>query len=305
MDVHCNHSYEDLNIDEIKMIETRMYPGQYSDEGFLQTGESLFEICENDRQYLQSINITYKQIVDFLTSLIKKWKDPRYKITEVSYLGFQECPFQNYLLDDEDHNEYGDSDITITDKTTGESITFNTLLLHMIEAHHFFESPLVSHRLDPKKIIEMFNLQPKVSYELQYKDYYKWKNTNCFNNCTKENIGLISKIALKQYQINKNLVILLFPGYFDFDSKTLKYIRENKFSWKIFIEQFYDYDNNNVLARMRNYEETGDLLNMCLYIFNISSEKQLYNISIEGNKIEYDGSNIESSYIYTRYREIL
>lgn len=285
MRVCCNRSYEDLSIDEIKMIEARMYPGQYSDEGFLQTGESLFEICENDRQYLQSINITYKQIVDFLTSLIRKRKDPRYKITEISYLGSQQCPFQNHLLDNELHDEYGDSDITITDKITGKNITFNTLLLHMIEIHHFFESPLVSHRLDPKRVIEMFNLQPKVSYELQYKDYYKWKNTNCFNNCNKENIKLISKIALKQYQINKNLIILLFPGYFDFDSKTLKYIRESDFSWEKFIEQFYDYDNSDVLARMRNYKETGDLLNMCLYIFNISNNKQLYNISVENIKI--------------------
>lgn len=212
MKMHCNHSYEILNEEELKIIEERMYPGNYSDEGFLQLGERLKEVCGNDRLYLQSVNITYQQIVDFLTTLMKKPNHPRYKISIVSYYGGQECPFQNHILDDKDYtDQYGDSDVTIIDKLTGECITFNTLLLHMIEVHHFFESPNCKHRLDPKKIIEMFGLKPGVDYTPQYQYYYNWKTTNCFSNLKKEHIDLLMKVALKQYHIDRDLVILLFP----------------------------------------------------------------------------------------------
>lgn len=190
-----------------------MYPGNYSDDGFLQPGDRLKDIIKNDRSYLESVNITYQQISDFLDYVIRKRKHSKYKIRMISYMDSQKCPF----CDDDGY----DSDITIIDRITKENITFSILLPHMIEKHHFSESPNCKHRLDPKKIVEMFDLKPDVNYRLQYEYYYRWQPTNTFSNLRKEDFSSLKKVAVKEYHINKNLVILLFPAYFDFDRKAI------------------------------------------------------------------------------------
>jgi len=70
--------------------------------------------------------------------------------------------------------EYGSTDVLIENLNTGKKIQFNTLLPHMIRYHHFFESPNVSHRLDPKDVIEIFNLQEGIDYSPKYVTKYYW-----------------------------------------------------------------------------------------------------------------------------------
>ena len=69
----CNLAYEELELDELKQIEQRMYPGMMSDTGFLQEGETLNEVYQADKSFLTSINISYDQIADRLQTILGKY----------------------------------------------------------------------------------------------------------------------------------------------------------------------------------------------------------------------------------------
>lgn len=100
--------------------------------------------------------------------------DGQYLMMHVQADGAQTCPFQNTKLDPADHGyDYGSTDIRITSIKTGEFITFNTLLIHMIRMHQFFEGS-VNHRLDPVTVIRVLELVPRICYEPIYQTTYKW-----------------------------------------------------------------------------------------------------------------------------------
>lgn len=67
--------------------------------------------------------------------------EDKYVIKTICYMGAQECPFQNKDLDKSYHGyEYGSTDFVINGKKDlTNKIQFNTLLVHMIKKHHFFE----------------------------------------------------------------------------------------------------------------------------------------------------------------------
>jgi hypothetical protein len=108
-----------------------------------------------------------------------------YHVCQTSYNGAQECPFKNKNLDSSYHGqEYGDKDVFIFNSdlfnsnksmhfSSYEPITlekcdlwFNTLLIHMIRNHGFFEGPTQRHRLEPKKVIDVLGIKPNVNYVL-------------------------------------------------------------------------------------------------------------------------------------------
>lgn len=212
--IHCNHSNDQLSSSEWVKIEAIMYPGGVSQSGFLKSPERLRSVIEKDEMTLKRLDISCKQIVDRLTTLMSKYYrtvnliyelenatnigakvdeaaksvlklkidedsvcvEDKFKISKVSYNGAQTCPFQNKQLDKRYHGyEYGSTDFTFTDMITGESICFNTLLLHMIEAHHFFEGS-VDHRLDPEAVISFLGLEPEKSYAPVYHTHTTWSS---------------------------------------------------------------------------------------------------------------------------------
>ena len=232
MSIKCNVPNDQLSAEEWQVIESRMYPDGYSQTGFLQAGEKLSEVIDNDAKFLQSVSITYDQIADRLETIVGKYNrilnlatqrreklgqvivELQYEIEEIAYMGAQECPFQNKKLDNSYHGyEYGSSDITVRNIITNKSFTFNTLLLHLIRAHRFFESPKSSHRLDPGQVIEVLEIKPNVNYTPRYKSYQYWQHQgscNC-NNSTQKEMQLLMQIALKTYVLDKNVIAFLLP----------------------------------------------------------------------------------------------
>jgi hypothetical protein len=110
----------------------------------------------------------------------KSYESTKYKIetnlfvSTVSYMGAQECPFQNHQLDNSYNGySYGSTDVTITNIDTKETFTYNTLLPHMIKTHQFFEGS-VSHRVDPETVIRILGIKPDVDYESKYINEYGW-----------------------------------------------------------------------------------------------------------------------------------
>ena len=63
---------DDLSPEQIEQIEKHMQKGEFSQTGFLNSGERLQDIIEKDAQTLKEFGITHKQISDRLESIIGK-----------------------------------------------------------------------------------------------------------------------------------------------------------------------------------------------------------------------------------------
>lgn len=224
-DQKCNYAYDKISPDELKLIESRMYPGSCSQFGFLQPGEKLGEIVEKDRLDLEKIGITHAQIADVLKTVHGKFKrleylnhkrgfssrngllvDDRYLVSEVVYNGAQECPFQNQSLDAGYHGyEYGDRDITIEDTKTGDVIKYNSLLPHMVKEHQFFESPNCEHRLDFLKVIRMFELIPGINYEAQKRSFLTWRPSSSSSSFSETEKKFYDAVCLEKFTLSVSL----------------------------------------------------------------------------------------------------
>eukprot|EP00734_Pompholyxophrys_sp_LG126_P000059 Pompholyxophrys_sp_v1_NODE_3_length_18401_cov_4.332280.p4 type:complete len:389 gc:universal NODE_3_length_18401_cov_4.332280:7999-9165(+) len=232
---HCNLSFAEINEEELDRIESGMYPGGCSYQGFLLPGEKLRDVVKKDRETLAELGITYKQISDILLSIHGKYKrmqtlaygngnksaifgsalvvDGRYEVSEMVYMGAQECPFQNKAKDPAYHGyQYGDRDITIKDMNSGQIIVYNSLLPHMIKEHQFFESPNCSHRLDPVAVVRMFDMEPGKNYELQKKSYLTWSTSSSSSQyLTDVEKRFLDLICVSKMDASANLKTWLLP----------------------------------------------------------------------------------------------
>lgn len=205
----CNKSFESFSQDELNQIEEIMLPGELSETGFIQKGDSLLKIYQDDKNYLDQVGITYDQIADILehhcmiASRFESVQYDNYKISKTTWMGAQTCPFQDSSDENYYGYQYGDTDVTILNLTTNKSITFNTLLPHMIKYHHFFESPNVSHRVDPKDVIDFFDLKPGVDYNSLVFDEEKYRVHNSCDRISNDEIrfmNLLSGLAILKYE---------------------------------------------------------------------------------------------------------
>lgn len=224
----CNKSFESLSKDELSQIEAKMLPGRLSQSGFLKEGDSLLKIYQDDKNYLDEVKITYDQIADILEyyhkiaerlvhlrhdrdknydNYYKPVEFNNYEISQTTWMGAQTCPFQEPSDKNYYGYRYGDTDVTILNLTTNKSITFNTLLPHMIRYHHFFESPNVLHRVNPKDIIDFFNLQPGVDYSPVYVEEKYWAH--------KSSCGMISDDEIMVTNVLKKMSVPEFKPYND------------------------------------------------------------------------------------------
>ena len=188
-------------------IERKMRPGAMADSGFLSPTQSLQDCINADSQTLSSLGITGKQITDRYNTLIEKakyntdrrshksnffdyWKEVtdkgipvengRFKVSWVSYMGYQDCPYGCKGRD-----ACSDTDYTITNNSTGQKIFFSQLHTHLINVHQFFEGD-VEYRLDPAKAVEVLEIKKGVDYtpKFQSKEYWR-QGSGCSDNYTK------------------------------------------------------------------------------------------------------------------------
>jgi len=182
---------EKLTKNQLDELENIMRPDISSQEGFLNKSEDLMFVYKIDKQVVNASEITFEQISDKLETLVGKvkrlsWLDNfdwdkiekgyivegKFKISFVSYRGYQHCPFNEIKKCSEDF-EHSDSDYTIINLKTKKLIFFSALHIHLIRYHHFFEGH-TKYRLDPLKCIEALELEPLISYKPVYKTQYVW-----------------------------------------------------------------------------------------------------------------------------------
>jgi hypothetical protein len=155
-------------------------------DGFIVPGDNVQTIVDNDAKTLAALGVTHDQVADALESLLDRrcsaideqcqqgllgvdiasgrlppvWVTGKLQVDQDSYMGSQKCPFPGCP----DAPSGCDTDVTVVrhDEVGGGgnsmSFTFSTLLPHLIRRHHFFESPRVSHRLDPAAVVSALDL---------------------------------------------------------------------------------------------------------------------------------------------------
>lgn len=307
--IHCNKPNHLISSREFKIIENRAKSEEFSCSKFLSETESLITVIEKDEQYLAEKGITHKQIADFLNLICDKSMrirelaaEEKFKIDVGSiqesetihcknvsddmcqitingmelkikyevWKGAQECPFQNKSLDKEYHGySYGSVDCKVIGKDF--VFSFNTLLPHMIEAHHFFEGS-VTHRVCPAEVIQYFNLQPNVSYEPVLDDYFNWtfKNnwTICYNDEYAKNKETILK-SLKEYMyqhiefeikdVGSTDVFLIAERDIHTSYKCITEafnagIRYNEYRRRVYTKEYVEPEKQYILKNICNHE---------------------------------------------------
>jgi hypothetical protein len=154
----------DMTPEQIKHYESRMLPDRYSQVGFLKVGQSLFEVCQKDRDTLNKANITYEKMAASLEQFFQYDDNStlgKFNVRKMCTRGFQPCPFTikfDISGGADCANHIGSFDITVTNLELKETITFPSLMPHLIRNHLFFEG--TDYRLDPEKAIRVLEIKP-------------------------------------------------------------------------------------------------------------------------------------------------
>ena len=336
--IHCNVSNDQLSMEEWSSIESRMRPDRYSQVGFLAEDEKLSTVIEQDRQTLQHFGITYDQIADILKYIEDKYIksshlvaliNEKYQVSSVCYMGAQECPFQNHKLDDRYHGvDYGSVDLTVKNVATGKTITFGTLLHHLIRAHHFFESPKSPYRLDPVDVIELFDLKPGVVYTPKYEILEEWTHTSSSSNIMygKEGVEVLLSVCLEKYDTGiPGVLCMVLPC--TWTHNLAKYVKENStFDWNSYFQYEYTKDRESsiklslfddyvpptdeeILQRVNRKLkkiEQNNIEDVYVVVLNGTKKPQSFTINVRGVKLGYVDkyATVETIYRYRTYKVI-
>ncbi len=241
--------------DEVALVQERLYPKKWSGVGFLGTDEKLREVVQTDKEALESVGITFKQVADRMTSLWHRYDrvqteaHDRRSIEEImsrpvsfSYwsqpglidgifqvqiggltMGHQPCPFMK-----EKECGQGNGDIRVLNTTTKEEVVFVNLLPHLVGVHHFFEGnpgactegdAHTSYRTDPLRLCKVLEIEPGVDYAPAWKTERVWQMIMGDSVIEEKELAAAEEFAEKTFEIDKECRAYLLPygGTFDFE----------------------------------------------------------------------------------------
>jgi len=146
-----------------------MRPGADSTAGFLGKQEKLLDVLAADNKYVvDEMGLTHQHLARHLHAMAAVWawqlKNDRleaeflyhgqkFKVKVVGSRGFQDSPFG-------DGTKSG-SDATVYNLTNGKKLEFGLLVPYMIERYGFYEGLETSYRVDPRKVVDVFDFLKK------------------------------------------------------------------------------------------------------------------------------------------------
>lgn len=322
----CDTKFQSLSDEDIARIEISMKPDGLSQSGFINEGESLRKIYTDDKEKLETLGITYNQIADVLQYTYEKaltlnnpleeiqFNNNNLQVSLIQYKGAQRCPFQKKHDKLYYGYEYGSIDVEVKSTITGEVLKYNTLLPHMIRNHQFFESPTVSHRVDPEYVINFFNIEKDKDYSLKYEEKKFWMQNGETNKLDKkllDSIDLLEKISVNTYNPSDDIFIYIIPFDFDYidSAPNLSYDENDTFESirrKIILNYNHDTTDEKIFRKILNeqdliqkYKEEGILItDKCkihYVLINLNPSDNEFSFKIENMDLEID-SNVALSY---------
>jgi hypothetical protein len=160
----------EINSRTIAELEKDMRPGVESDvgstAGFLGRDEKLLDVLAADNKFVvDERGLTHQELAKHLHSIGTigrwQWRDHnkevykfvyhgrRFKVTTVVTKGLQPSPFR-------DGTESG-TDVTVENLDTGKKLRYGLLVPYLIERYGFYEGKGTSYRVEPSKLLEVFD----------------------------------------------------------------------------------------------------------------------------------------------------
>lgn len=175
----------------VEELEKRMHPGAWSQQGFLGADESLLSVMAEDRIALAQNGITATQVAELIEQILIRAKEQRlggirramkypnlyqpeaipqfslnnlpsldegylidkFQVFIIQWRGVQGCPWGCSC-----HAEWASFDFLILNRNTGEFFTGPALIVHLIRHHEFFEGKESPYRVDPLKVLRVFEI---------------------------------------------------------------------------------------------------------------------------------------------------
>jgi hypothetical protein len=155
----------EINGKTIAELEKAMRPGAASMAGFLGKDEKLLEVMAADNAYVvDELGSTHQDLAKHLHAMGAVWvwqmknkqdgaeflyHGRKFKVKGIATLGFQDSPFG-------DGTKSG-SDVTVHNVSNGKKLEYALLVPYMIERYGFYEGKGTSYRVDPRKVVEVFD----------------------------------------------------------------------------------------------------------------------------------------------------
>ena len=155
----------EINGKPIVDLEKAMRPGAASMAGFLGKDEKLLEVIAADNKYVvDELGSTHQDLAKHLHAMGAVWlwqlkykqleseflyRGRKFKVKGVSTFGFQDSPFS-------DGTKSG-SNVTVHNLSNGKNLEYALLVPYMVERYGFYEGKGTSYRVDPRKVVEVFD----------------------------------------------------------------------------------------------------------------------------------------------------
>jgi hypothetical protein len=155
----------EINGTSIADLEKLMRPGAASSAGFLGKDEKLLEVMAADnKSVVDELGSTHQELARHLHAMGAVWvwqlknnqfeaeflyHGRKFKVKGVATLGFQDSPFG-------DGTKSG-SDVTVYNLSSGKELGYALLVPYMVERYGFYEGKGTSYRVDPRKVVEVFD----------------------------------------------------------------------------------------------------------------------------------------------------
>ena len=158
-----------INGKSIVELEMAMRPGAASTAGFLGEEEKLLDVMSADNKYVvDELGLTHQELARHLHAMAAVWQwqfknnqleaeflyyGQKFKVKVISTRGFQDSPFG-------DGTKSG-SNATVHNLTNGQKLEYGLLVPYMIERYGFYEGQGTCYRVEPRKVVEVFDFIKK------------------------------------------------------------------------------------------------------------------------------------------------
>ncbi|HHU48653.1 MAG: hypothetical protein ACOYEH_08120 [Caldicoprobacterales bacterium] len=146
----------------LKIVEKNMMPGEISNSGFLGNDErKLVDILLDDGQAVTALQMNHQILANRMEDLTEKGRqgfgnpilvDGFLEVIVEDSRGTIACPFQHKGM-------YPKENVRVTNRNTGESISWTALNIHMIREHGFYEGKGSPFRVEPLDLIRILEIK--------------------------------------------------------------------------------------------------------------------------------------------------
>ena len=187
--------------------------------GLLTKSEKSEDVIRDDAEYLASVNIPPEQIAGILENYIYKaiyngWDiGSRFATKEKTSDEHEkpECP----CGDPKHRPNSGSTRFTIKRRRDNQILTYYSYMFNIIRAHGFFGGHGILRRIEPRVVVEFFEMEPGVDYTLKYSLQRNWKRNfsgSHFDKNAQASLRVIPELALKSYSFPNGIQAFLFPN---------------------------------------------------------------------------------------------